>query len=55
MTVPDDIRLLKIKVKDLVRENSLNKGSGAQIEDLKREILHLQRELLLEKTKVPYN
>jgi hypothetical protein len=47
-----DIRLLKIKLQDLVRENSLNKGSGPQVDDLRREILQLQRELLQEKTKV---
>lgn len=48
----DDIRLLKIKIKDLVRENSHYQGSGAQIDELKKEVLHLQRELLQEKTKV---
>jgi predicted nucleic acid-binding Zn ribbon protein len=48
----DDIRILKIKIKDLVRENGLTKGSNFQIDELKREVLHLQRELLLEKTKV---
>ena len=48
----DDLRLMKIKVRDLVRENALTAGSGSQIEDLKREILHLQKELLQEKTKV---
>jgi len=48
----DDIRMLRIKLKDLVRESSLLKGSGGQIEELKREILHLQKELLQERTKV---
>jgi chromosome segregation ATPase len=48
----DDLRLLRIKVKDLVRENRLYAGSGEQIAELRREILHLQRELLQEKTKV---
>jgi chromosome segregation ATPase len=47
-----DIRLLKIKLQDLNRENALNKGSGPQVEEMKREILQLQRELLQEKTKV---
>lgn len=48
----DDIRLLRVKLKELIRENSLNRGSGTEIADLKREILQLQRELLQEKTKV---
>jgi chromosome segregation ATPase len=48
----DDIRLLRIKLQDTVREAGLNKGSGPQIEDYKREVLQLQRELLQEKTKV---
>eukprot|EP01033_Poteriospumella_lacustris_P007572 gene7572-5443_t len=47
-----DIRLLKIKLQDSVRENALNKGSGPQVDELKREILQYQRELLQEKTKV---
>lgn len=48
----DDIRILRIKLRDILRENSLTKGSGIEIEELKREILQLQRELLQEKTKV---
>jgi chromosome segregation ATPase len=48
----DDIRLLRIKLQDFVREGSLNKGSGPQIEEFKRDVLQLQRELLQEKTKV---
>ncbi len=48
----DDIRLLRIKLRELVRENALTKGVGAQVEEMKREILQLQRELLQEKTKV---
>ena len=47
-----DIRLLRIKVQDLFREAALHKGTGPQIEQFKREILQLQRELLQEKTKV---
>jgi hypothetical protein len=48
----DDIRLLRIKVKELMRENSLTQGIGPQMEEFKREVLQLQRELLQEKTKV---
>lgn len=48
----DDIRLLRIKLKDYVRENALSKGAGPQIMELKQEVLQLQKELLQEKTKV---
>ena len=48
----DDIRGLRMKVKDLARELSVSKGSGAKIEGLRREVLQLQRELLQERTKV---
>ena len=48
----DDIRLLRVKVKELVRENSLTKNNTHQLDDFKKEILQLQRELLQEKTKV---
>ena len=48
----DDIRLLRIKLQDVVRESGLNNGSGPQIEEYKRDVLQLQRELLQEKTKV---
>lgn len=48
----DDIRVLKIKIKDLVREVTVAKGAGTNTDDMKREILQLQKELLQEKTKV---
>lgn len=48
----DDIRTIRMKVKDLSRELNVSKGSGAKIEGLRREVLHLQRELLQERTKV---
>jgi chromosome segregation ATPase len=48
----DDIRLLRIKMKDLLREISNYKGNGSQNDDMRRDILHLQKELLQEKTKV---
>ena len=48
----DDIRLLRIKVKELLRENALTKGVGPQMDEMRKEILQLQRELLQEKTKV---
>jgi chromosome segregation ATPase len=48
----DDIRLLRVKVQSLVRENAINKGVAPQIDELKKTILQLHRELLQEKTKV---
>ena len=52
MSRVDDIRLLRMKVKELNREVMLGKGSGDKTNELKREILHLQKDLLQEKTKV---
>jgi predicted RNase H-like nuclease (RuvC/YqgF family) len=48
----DDIKALRIKLKDVVRELSTTNGSGCVIEKLRRDVLHLQRELLQERTKV---
>jgi wyosine [tRNA(Phe)-imidazoG37] synthetase (radical SAM superfamily) len=48
----DDIRVMRVKLKDLMREHALTKGNTPLIEELKREILQLQKELLQEKTKV---
>ena len=48
----EDVRILKIKVKDLQREVVIYKTSGGSTDELRRETLALQRELLQEKTKV---
>jgi chromosome segregation ATPase len=48
----DDIRILKIKIKDLERALFVAKSNGTSTDDMKREILQLQKELLQEKTKV---
>ena len=48
----DDVRILKVKVRDLQREVALYKSSGGNQDELRREVLGLQRELLQEKTKV---
>lgn len=48
----DEIKLLKLKLRDLQREYALTKGCNYIIDDLKKELLLLQRELLQEKTKV---
>ena len=39
----DDIRVLKIKIKDMLRETTIGKGSGDKSDTLKRAVLHLQR------------
>ena len=48
----DDIRILKIKIKDLERGLFVAKSNGNNTDEMKREILQLQKELLQEKTKV---
>jgi chromosome segregation ATPase len=48
----DDIKILKIKLKDIQRELSITKSSNQKIDGLKREVLMLQKELLQERTKV---
>jgi len=48
----NDIRILKIKLNDLKRELHILKNSVANIDVLKREVHHLGRELLQERTKV---
>jgi len=48
----DDIRMLRLKVKDLTREVFVLKSKGGDNESMKRDLLLLQRELLQEKTKV---
>uniref|UniRef100_K3WJT3 Cilia- and flagella-associated protein 58 central coiled coil domain-containing protein n=1 Tax=Globisporangium ultimum (strain ATCC 200006 / CBS 805.95 / DAOM BR144) TaxID=431595 RepID=K3WJT3_GLOUD len=47
-----DIRVLKLKITDLKRELYIAKHQVGQSDELKREVYHLQRELLQEKTKV---
>jgi len=47
-----DMRILKLKIGDLKRELQIAKHQVGQLDDLKREVYHLQRELLQEKTKV---
>merc|ERR1711865_670059 len=47
-----DMRILKLKISDLKRELQIAKHQVGQLDDLKREVYHLQRELLQERTKV---
>ena len=48
----NELRILKIKLGDLKRELSILKSSVSNIDVLKREVHHLGRELLQERTKV---
>jgi len=48
----NDLRVLKLKVKDVMRELMISKKQGSQTDDLKREVFRLQKDLLQEKTKV---
>ena len=47
-----DIRILKLKLSDTLRELHITKNKTTRLDDLKRDVYHLQRELLQEKTKV---
>jgi len=48
----EDIRILKLKINDMKRELQLLSGSVSNIDSLRNEVYHLQRELLQERTKV---
>ncbi|KAM6971891.1 cilia- and flagella-associated protein 58 [Aplochiton taeniatus] len=47
----DDIRLLKLEIKKLRREKGILGKTVANVEDLRREVYHMQRELLRERTR----
>mmetsp|Transcript_9497 Transcript_9497/g.15525 ORF Transcript_9497/g.15525 Transcript_9497/m.15525 type:complete len:886 (+) Transcript_9497:227-2884(+) len=48
----EDIRLLKLKINDLKRELQILRSSVSNINILRNEVYHLQRDLLQERTKV---
>eukprot|EP00957_Ditylum_brightwellii_P022810 1720692-Ditylum_brightwellii.AAC.1 len=48
----EDMRLLKLKIKDIQRELSVARGGVVNIDGLRRELMQKQRELLHERTKV---
>merc|ERR1712188_173415 len=48
----EDIRILKLKINDMKRELQLLSSSVQNIDSLRNEVYHLQRELLQERTKV---
>ncbi|KAJ8284910.1 hypothetical protein COCON_G00037600 [Conger conger] len=47
----EDIRLLKLEVKKLRREKGILTKTVANVEDLRREVFHMQKELLRERTR----
>ncbi|XP_064600239.1 cilia- and flagella-associated protein 58-like [Liolophura sinensis] len=47
----EDIRVLKLEIKKLRREKMILQKSVANVDDLRREVYHLQRELLRERTR----
>ncbi|XP_038070552.1 cilia- and flagella-associated protein 58-like [Patiria miniata] len=47
----EDVRLLKLEIKKLRREKNILNKSVANVDDLRREVYHLQRELLRERTR----
>eukprot|EP00744_Colponema_vietnamica_P002008 GILI01003228.1.p1 GENE.GILI01003228.1~~GILI01003228.1.p1 ORF type:complete len:876 (-),score=300.10 GILI01003228.1:348-2975(-) len=48
----EDIKLLKLKIADMKRELAIAKQQVSNVGDLKKEVYHLQRDLLQERTKV---
>ena len=48
----DDIRILKIKVRDLKRQLSLSQGGQAGVDEMSRNLTLVQKELVREKLKV---
>lgn len=47
----EDIRVLKLEIKKLRREKTILQKNVANVEDLRREVYHIQRELLRERTR----
>ncbi|KAI8485663.1 hypothetical protein Bbelb_366820 [Branchiostoma belcheri] len=47
----EDIRLLKLEIKKLRREKAILTKNCANVDDLRREVYHIQRELLRERTR----
>ncbi|KAL1006214.1 hypothetical protein UPYG_G00069340 [Umbra pygmaea] len=47
----DDIRLLKLEIKKLRREKGILAKTVANVEELRREVYHMQRELLKERSR----
>ena len=47
----EDIRLLKLEIKSLRREKNILQRNVSNVDELRREVYHMQRELLRERTK----
>ncbi|XP_072513387.1 cilia- and flagella-associated protein 58 isoform X2 [Salminus brasiliensis] len=47
----EDIRLLKMEIRNLRREKGILKKTVSNVEDLRRELYHVQKELLKERTR----
>ncbi|XP_075204350.1 cilia- and flagella-associated protein 58 isoform X2 [Anomaloglossus baeobatrachus] len=47
----EDVRLLKLEIKKLRREKGILSKTVANVEDLRREVYHMQKELLRERTR----
>ncbi|XP_025095839.1 LOW QUALITY PROTEIN: cilia- and flagella-associated protein 58-like [Pomacea canaliculata] len=47
----EDIRVLKLEIRKLRREKNILQKSVANVDDLRREVYHIQRELLRERTR----
>lgn len=47
----EDMRVLKLEIKKLRREKGILQKSVANVDDLRREVYHIQRELLRERTR----
>ncbi|XP_075071217.1 cilia- and flagella-associated protein 58 [Mixophyes fleayi] len=47
----EDVRLLKLEIKKLRREKGILTKTVANVEDLRREVYHMQRELMKERTR----
>uniref|UniRef100_UPI00398EE255 cilia- and flagella-associated protein 58 n=1 Tax=Pristiophorus japonicus TaxID=55135 RepID=UPI00398EE255 len=47
----DDIRLLRVEIRKLRREKNILSKSVSNLDDLRREVYHLQKELLKERTR----
>ena len=48
----EDIRVLRMKIKELSKATQSQHNNGGELDTLRRDMLHIQKELLQEKTKV---
>lgn len=48
----DDIRLLRMKIKELIRNNLSIQDNHQQVDTMRNELVRLQKDLILEKSRV---